>query len=52
LWAGAGDKSKARAEAERARQMSEEMGYYWGKVHADEVLAALAQGRPPPSGAG
>lgn len=44
-WAhiAAGDNSKARAEAERARQMSEEMGYYWGKADAAEVLAALTE---------
>jgi tetratricopeptide (TPR) repeat protein len=29
---------KARAEAERALQMSEEMGYHWGKVDAEEIL--------------
>ena len=31
----------ARAEATRALQMSAEMGYYWGKVDAEEVLARL-----------
>jgi len=33
-WPGAsctGDKQKAKAEAEYARQMSEDMGYYWGQ---------------------
>jgi hypothetical protein len=28
----------AKAEAQRALQMSEEMGYHWGKVDAEEVL--------------
>jgi tetratricopeptide (TPR) repeat protein len=28
----------AKAEAERALQMSQEMGYHWGKVDAEEVL--------------
>jgi hypothetical protein len=32
-----GDASAAQAEATRARQMSEEMGYYWGKVDAEEI---------------
>ncbi len=36
-----GDMVAARAEASRAKQMSEEMGYYWGKVDADEVLSKL-----------
>ncbi len=36
-----GDMASARAEASRAKQMSEEMGYYWGKVDADEVLSKL-----------
>jgi tetratricopeptide (TPR) repeat protein len=42
-WAhhAAGDAALARAEAERARQMSVEMGYHWGPVDADEVLAAI-----------
>jgi tetratricopeptide (TPR) repeat protein len=39
-----GDLSAARAEAEYSHRMSSEMGYYWGKVDAEEVLAALAQG--------
>jgi hypothetical protein len=30
-------------EAERALQMRKEMGYYWGKVDAGEVLAALSR---------
>jgi tetratricopeptide (TPR) repeat protein len=34
-------RSQARAEAERSLQMSEEMGYYWGKVDAEEVLRAI-----------
>jgi hypothetical protein len=39
----AGNPSAARAEAERARQMSAEMVYHWGQVDAAEVLAALAK---------
>ena len=31
-----------RAEAERAQQMSVQMGYHWGQVDAAEALAALA----------
>jgi tetratricopeptide (TPR) repeat protein len=40
-WAhlAAGDPSAARAEAERARRMSREMGHHWGQVDAAEVLA-------------
>jgi hypothetical protein len=30
--------SAAQAEATRALQMSEEMGYYWGKVDAEEII--------------
>ena len=37
-----GEREQARAEAERALQMSEAMGYYWGKVDAEEVLANLS----------
>jgi hypothetical protein len=32
---------KGRAEAERAKSESVSMGYHWGQVDADEVLAAL-----------
>ncbi|BAB77828.1 alr0304 [Nostoc sp. PCC 7120 = FACHB-418] len=35
--------SAATAEAKKARLMSDEMGYYWGRVDADEVLQALKQ---------
>ncbi|HQN31201.1 MAG TPA: hypothetical protein PKX20_08735 [Methanothrix soehngenii] len=40
-WAhlAAGDKAAARAEANYARRMSQEMGYYWGEKDAEEVLA-------------
>jgi tetratricopeptide (TPR) repeat protein len=38
---GRGELEAARAEAERARQMSVDMGYHWGQVDADQVLAAL-----------
>ncbi|MGD9100898.1 MAG: serine protease, partial [Anaerolineae bacterium] len=34
---------RAQDEAERAQQMSVEMGYHWGQVDAAEVLAALEQ---------
>jgi tetratricopeptide (TPR) repeat protein len=42
-WAhlAAGDPARARAEAERARAMSEAMGYHWGQVDAEAVLDAL-----------
>ncbi len=33
-----GDMVAARTEALRAKQMSEEMEYYWGKVDAEEIL--------------
>jgi hypothetical protein len=33
--------AEARREAERARQLSVEMGYHWGRVDADEVLMAV-----------
>lgn len=36
------DKQKAKESAERALQMSDEMGYYWGKVDAEEVLSVIA----------
>lgn len=35
----------AHIEAERARQMSEEMGYYWGQVDAAAVLQQVATSR-------
>ncbi|KAF0107787.1 MAG: hypothetical protein FD146_1418 [Anaerolineaceae bacterium] len=35
--------AKAKAEAERALQMSQEMGYYWGKVDAEEVLEKIRE---------
>jgi tetratricopeptide (TPR) repeat protein len=42
-WAhlAAGDFASAKAEAARARSMSEGMGYYWGQVDAAEVLTAI-----------
>jgi len=42
-WAhrAARDPARARQEAERAQQMSVDMGYHWGQVDAAEVLAAL-----------
>jgi len=36
-----GNESTARDEAERARHMSEDMGYHWGIVDTEEVLAKL-----------
>lgn len=42
-WAhlATGDRAAARAEAEYARRMSQEMGYYWGGKDAEEVLAEI-----------
>jgi hypothetical protein len=42
-WAhlASGDSARARTEAARARAMSDGIGYSWGKVDADAVLAAL-----------
>ena len=37
-----GEKEKAKGSAERALQMSNEMGYHWGKVDAEEVLGAIS----------
>jgi tetratricopeptide (TPR) repeat protein len=37
----AGNKENAKAEALRAKQMSDDMGYYWGKKDSDEVLAEI-----------
>jgi tetratricopeptide (TPR) repeat protein len=37
-----GENEKARQSAERAKQMSNEMGYHWGKVDAEEVLKAIS----------
>jgi tetratricopeptide (TPR) repeat protein len=37
-----GEKEKAKGSAERALQMSSEMGYHWGKVDAEEVLKAMS----------
>jgi tetratricopeptide (TPR) repeat protein len=41
-WAAraANELAAARTEAERARHLSVELGYYWGRVEADEVLSA------------
>ena len=36
-----GEKQKAKESAERALQMSQEMGYHWGKVDAQEVLERI-----------
>ena len=45
-WAhlAAGDKAAARDEACYARQLSQDMGYYWGKKDAEEVLAEIGAG--------
>lgn len=42
-WAhiAAGDKEKAKAEAKHALQISKKIGYYWGKVDAEEVLVKI-----------
>lgn len=42
-WAylAAKDLATARAQADRARYMSSEMGYHWGQADADELLAEL-----------
>ncbi len=42
-WAhlASGNLPAARAEASRALTMSREMGYYWGKIDAEEVLGEL-----------
>jgi tetratricopeptide (TPR) repeat protein len=39
-----GDKAAARAEADYAGQLSQEMGYYWGKKDAEDVLAEIGTG--------
>jgi len=46
-WAylAAGEHVRARQEAQRARQLSAEMGYHWGGVDAAEVLEAIAAGK-------
>ena len=36
------NREKAKMEAGRALRMSEEMGYYWGKVDAEEVLKVVS----------
>jgi len=36
-----GEGGKAKSEAERALQMSKEMGYHWGQVDAEEVLGKI-----------
>ena len=45
-WAhlAAGDKVAARDEAGYARRLSQEMGYYWGKKDAEEVLTEIEAG--------
>ncbi len=35
------EKQKAKESAARALQMSEEMGYYWGKLDAQEILTRI-----------
>jgi hypothetical protein len=36
------NRESAKVEAERALRISEEMGYYWGKVDAEEVLKEIS----------
>ena len=45
-WAhlAAGDAATAAQEAARARAMSREMGYHWGQVNVEKVLAAIGEG--------
>ena len=40
-----GEKEKAKQSVERALQMSNEMGYHWGKVDAEEVLERMNASR-------
>ncbi|MBI5955180.1 MAG: tetratricopeptide repeat protein [Chloroflexi bacterium] len=37
-----GEKEKAKQSAQRALQMSQEMGYHWGKVDAEEVMEKIS----------
>jgi tetratricopeptide (TPR) repeat protein len=36
-----GEKEKAKQSAQRALQMSQEMGYHWGKVDGEEVMERM-----------
>ena len=36
-----GEKEKAKESAQRALQMSQEMGYHWGKVDGEEVMERI-----------
>ncbi len=36
-----GEKEKAKQSAQRALQMSQEMGYHWGKVDGEEVMQMM-----------
>lgn len=36
-----GEKEKAQQSAQFTLQMSQEMGYHWGKVDAEEVLERI-----------
>ncbi len=36
-----GEKEKAKQSAQRALQMSQEMGYHWGKVDGEEVMQRM-----------
>ncbi len=38
-----GEGQKATAEAERALQMSKEMGYHWGQVDVEGVLEKIRE---------
>jgi len=40
-----GEKEKAKQSAQRALQMSQEMGYHWGKVDGEEVLERMNASR-------
>jgi tetratricopeptide (TPR) repeat protein len=45
-WAylASGEKVKAKQSAQRVLQMSQEMGYHWGKVDGEEVMNASREG--------
>jgi tetratricopeptide (TPR) repeat protein len=36
-----GEKEKAKESAQRALQMSQELGYHWGKIDASEVIERI-----------
>jgi hypothetical protein len=46
-WAHLANKKPelAQQEASRALTMSEDMGYYWGKLDAEEIIGKLTESR-------